>query len=497
MSDHSASSLPLFHMVGFTGHRFVVDDAMIAMAIGRELEALNELSAGDWNAISSAAEGTDQMFAREAMERGMAWSAVLPLDPAEFKRDFSEEKWAEVETLLQQAQGTRVIESNGTREEAYMDCGLETVNACDVLIAVWDGQEARGLGGTADVVSYAAELKTPTIIIDARSGESRRVHFDQFRHSDAELDFLNAQAPVDTAPSDEQVAAGVPDALLRFQAKTDAAATANAPHFRRLIVSTVLLHVIATIVAAAALAFHLHWIVLPWIKLLCLVGALGVARVIHHYRAQHNWVRCRLAAEIARAAIATWHLPRRTPLFAELDLPSVRQLLRSLHILNRRANAGETPDLKAFRERYGRQRIDDQLAYYRRQLSKAQPLLKRLRLGFSVSTIVAIVATAIYAVHHTLHLAPLPGMAEELVFYFLPIVLPVIAAAFMAFVSINDLHRRVARYHEMIHTLEAARRRLAYSQTWHSVEQVVRQTERTLLQEVLEWHTLMSHLESH
>ncbi len=484
-------------MVGFTGHRFVDDLALIRDAITRELRALSDLSDGDWNAISSAAEGTDQLFARAALRQGITWSAVLPLDPAEFRRDFTEAKWREVEALLAEAQAVRVIDSNGTRDEAYMDCGLETVNACDVLIAVWDGKEARGLGGTADVVSYADELKTPTIIIDAKTGAATRRHFERFAQSDAELDFLNAQAPLDGPLDEDLVTAGVPEQVQRFQAKTDAAATANAPHFRRLIVSTVLLHVIATIVAAAALAFHLHWIVLPWLKLACLVGALAVAVVIHHYRAQHNWVRCRLAAEIARAAIATWNLPRRTPLFAELDLPEVRQLLRSLHILNRRSAVGRETDLKTFRERYGRRRIDDQLAYYRRQLGRAQPLLKRLRLGFNASTIAAIAATAFYAIHHTLHLAPLPGMTDEIVFYFLPIVLPVIAAAFMAFVSINDLHRRVARYREMIHTLEAARRRLAYSQTWHSVEQVVRQTERTLLQEVLEWHTLMSHLESH
>ncbi len=484
-------------MVGFTGHRFVENATLIEEAITRELAGLIELSAGDWNAISSAAEGTDQMFARAALARGISWSAVLPLDPADFQRDFSEELWRDVEALLAKAQAVRVIDSNGTRDEAYMDCGLETVNACDVLIAVWDGKEARGLGGTADVVSYADELATPTIIIDAFTGEATRRHFDKFSKTDAELDFLNGQAAA-TGEIDPSLAeSGAPEPVLRFQQKTDAAATANAPHFRRMIVSTILFHVVATVVATAALSFHLHWLILPWLKLLCLVGALGMAVAIHHYRTQHNWVRCRLAAEIARAAIATWNLPRRTPLFDDLDLPEVRQLLRSLHILNRRGAVGRVADLKVFRDHYGRNRIDDQLKYFRKQLARANPLLKRLRLGFNVSTIVAIVATASYAIHHTLHLEPLPGMGEEIIFYFLPIVLPVIAAAFMAFISINDLHRRVARYREMIHTLEAAKRRLAYSQTWHSIEQLVRHTERTLIQEVLEWHTLMSHLESH
>jgi hypothetical protein len=86
---------------------------------------------------------------------------------------------------------------------------------------------------------------------------------------------------------------------------------------------------------------------------------------------------------------------------------------------------------------------------------------------------------------------------EAVVFQFLPIVLPVVAAAFVALVSINDLHRRVARYREMCELLEAAHRQAGVTHSWRSLEQLVRQTERALLREVLEWHTLMSHLDRH
>jgi hypothetical protein len=55
----------------------------------------------------------------------------------------------------------------------------------------------------------------------------------------------------------------------------------------------------------------------------------------------------------------------------------------------------------------------------------------------------------------------------------------------------------VARYREMQHVLEGARKQIAFSQTWNSLERIVRRTEHGLMQEVLEWHTLTSHLESH
>jgi hypothetical protein len=38
-----------------------------------------------------------------------------------------------------------------------MDAGRVVVDRSSVLVAAWDGQPSRGLGGTADVVAYARE----------------------------------------------------------------------------------------------------------------------------------------------------------------------------------------------------------------------------------------------------------------------------------------------------------------------------------------------------
>lgn len=141
--------------------------------------------------------------------------------------------------------------------------------------------------------------------------------------------------------------------------------------------------------------------------------------------------------------------------------------------------------------------MDDQLAYYRKRLAKAEPQLRRLRRGFGGATILAILTTATYAIYATFHIFEIPAVVKEALFYFLPIVLPVVAATFMSFISINDLHRRVARYREMCHLLESVQKQIMVTHSWRSLEQLVRRTERALLQEVLEWHTLMSHLEAH
>ena len=40
------------------------------------------------------------------------------------------------------------------------------MESCDLLIAVWDGQPARGAGGTEEVVSLARIANKPLFVID-------------------------------------------------------------------------------------------------------------------------------------------------------------------------------------------------------------------------------------------------------------------------------------------------------------------------------------------
>ena len=492
--DAERGRLPQFHIVGFTGHRRLEDDAPAAASLAAALTELRRLASGEWVAVSSAAAGSDLLFARRVLESGMAWHVLLPLAQESFRHDFSAEEWREAEALLARAESVTALAETTSREEAYLDCGIETVDACDVLIAVWDGEPARGRGGTAEMVTYARELDKPLLIIDPDSGQRRRENFGQFQAIDPEIAFLNG---LPDAAGRALSGADAHSTIENLFHKADAAANRSAPQFRRLTVATVLLHIAATIVATAGLAFDWHPILLPWTKLLFVLGALAAALAIRYYGAQHNWVRCRLAAEIGRAALATWGMPRRSALFEDLDLPGARQLVRSLHLLHERSASPEHADLEAFRQDYRRQRIENQLDYYRAQLERAAPLLRGLRLGFTISTVLAVLFMLAYALHHSLHLPPLPGPFEAVAFHFLPIVLPVIAAAFLALVSINDLHRRVARYREMCHLLEGTSRQIMLTHSWRSLEQLVRRTERSLLREVLEWHTLTRHLEPH
>ena len=487
--------LPIFHVVGFTGHRQLNDQAGVERVMREIITGLRKEQGVEWLALSSVAAGSDILFAQAALSLGMGWEAVLPLPAAEFRQDFAEAEWREVETLLGRAEHVRIISERGRREDAYLDGGMETVNHCDVLLAVWDGEPSRGRGGTAEIVAYARELNRPLILVDAVTLAVRQENFERLKVGDRHLAQLNARPSVSVPP--DTLADPGRQRVLAFHRKVDYAATHGAPHFRRLITATVALHVSATALAAATLAFHLHNAALPWGKLICLLGALGIAMIARHHRNQHDWVRSRLAAEITRSALATWGLRRAVRLFDDFDWAGLEPLRRSLDILQRRAARTQPATFDEFKQQYLIERIDEQLAYFERQESRAVPLLGRLRAGFLVSSVLAIVFTAIYAAHSTMPQPFAPAWIETWVFGFGPIVLPVLAAGFISLISINDLHRRVARYREMHVRLTAARKEAAFVKTWGALERVVAKAERALLQEVFEWHSITSFSETH
>jgi hypothetical protein len=486
--------LPLFHVVGFTGHRQLADSAGAAAAIRDALRFLQADLAGEWIALSSIALGSDQLFVREARAIGLSWHAILPLPRAEFARDFPAAEWPAVEETLATADHLRIISENGDRDDSYLDCGIETVNGADVLLAIWDGDSARGKGGTAEVVQYAKSIGKPVLIIDAASHEIRRENWKNLETGDVVLADLNA-LPEATTPGAENPFKA-PDAVFLFQQKCDYHASHGAPHFRRLIASTVSSHVMATLIATASVAYGLHLLALPWAELLFVSFGLVAALVLRQQlRSHHSWVRCRLAAEFCRSALATWGLPRAAPLLQDLDLVGARRLTRALYVLHTRSSAIRSLSIEEFKRIYLAKRIDNQLSYFERQVNRALPAYRRLMAAFWIATGFAIACIAGYAISNTVG-ATVPDWLRATAFVFLPISLPVVAAAVISIISINDLQRRVARYREMHALLRANRAQVSACLTWNSLEHIVLRTERALLQEVIEWHSLRSFGES-
>jgi hypothetical protein len=91
------------------------------------------------------------------------------LPPGEYERDFeTAESRAEFASLLARASDVIVLPERENRTAAYEAAGDALVERCDTLIALWDGEPARGRGGTAHVVTRARSRARPVIWISTR-----------------------------------------------------------------------------------------------------------------------------------------------------------------------------------------------------------------------------------------------------------------------------------------------------------------------------------------
>ena len=192
--------VPFRITVGVTGHRKLNDSRQLRENIGRVLDHVSRRyhrqGAVDvrFCALTPLAEGADCIVAEEILSLNKypdpTIKAVLPLTVDEYRKDFTSAEAREAfENLMDKAQvvltlrDTSVEEEYGdlspdeesikkARRQAYEDVGRFVVDHCDVLIAIWDGEPARGKGGTGDAVLYARRSGCPFYIINPASPEA-------------------------------------------------------------------------------------------------------------------------------------------------------------------------------------------------------------------------------------------------------------------------------------------------------------------------------------
>lgn len=124
--------------------------------------------------ISPLAEGSDRIAARQAMDLGYELQCPLPFERNEYKKDFAAaESQKEFTDLLRQA--TAVFELDGSRAasgDSYRAVGQIVLNQCDILLAVWDGNDSKGRGGTGQIVQLAALQVIPVVWINSQKPHS-------------------------------------------------------------------------------------------------------------------------------------------------------------------------------------------------------------------------------------------------------------------------------------------------------------------------------------
>jgi len=177
--------LPL--IIGVTGHRDL-DRAHYPVYRARIVEFLAHLRrqypSTPLRILSSLAEGADRLAAEVALEQGSELLVPLPLEPAEYERDFPEST-AEFRALLQRVPAEHVFvlehtaghapphwSAAGHRDLSYREAGAYMAAHSHILLALWDGQDNDSIAGTSAIVRLKLEGQSWSRSLDPRALDS-------------------------------------------------------------------------------------------------------------------------------------------------------------------------------------------------------------------------------------------------------------------------------------------------------------------------------------
>jgi hypothetical protein len=148
--------------LGITGHRGLSAqvERMVRDALDKELQ---KYDAAELCGVSCIADGPDAWFAEAVLDRGGRIEVVVPAE--QYREGLPETHHATYDKLLARAVEVHHTGMRESTSQAHMTGSEILVGLVDQLVAVWDGQPARGYGGTADVVTYAQRTGVPVDVV--------------------------------------------------------------------------------------------------------------------------------------------------------------------------------------------------------------------------------------------------------------------------------------------------------------------------------------------
>jgi predicted Rossmann fold nucleotide-binding protein DprA/Smf involved in DNA uptake len=148
--------------IGVTGHQNLPVSAL--EYIKGNIESILVRYRADLIGISSLAAGADQLFCEIVLKCGGILHIVIPCHGYE-KTFNNQEDLLRYLDILEKARTVETLENDEPSEDAFLEAGKHIVDLSELMVAVWDGLEAKGKGGTGDIVSYALELGREIVVI--------------------------------------------------------------------------------------------------------------------------------------------------------------------------------------------------------------------------------------------------------------------------------------------------------------------------------------------
>lgn len=544
------SKIPYRIRIGVTGHRTLNDTTALNACLQNFLDSgylvaltpesrqsLTQVKATPiaFSIISPLAEGADRLVARAVMKRGGLLEALLPMPRDEYEKDFATgESRQEFADLLARAHRVAVTDCGASpdepdyRKKAYRRVGEETLERCDILVAFWDGQPSRGLGGTAEIVELAVNGNKPVFIIstsepgrmELKNGGTLTADFieeiDAFNMQhieDSELNAYIGNAYADLFPS--PLADHIPDMFKQVVRERLIPPYCRASHiakgfqgrFHATGKKGYLFSTLAVAFMAGAVVFaKLPAISLPGyiIELALLILLFRMLHRAEHDRVHPRWLEHRALAERLRIAfhfVACGESPdtnasgrtihRRDRTWVER---AYNEILYGLPELTRPA----TPRLQEYSDFITSGWVQGQINYHKVKADREQRKNHNLKKWGMLCFILAIVISAIHlsfavvgALGH--HAEGLVLIVEE-VLSILAITLPAAGAAFSGYRSLMEQSRIAARSKAMVWHLTQLREQPAAADP-SLFRRYLERIEDAMLIESEDWLALMEHAE--
>ncbi|HET6142543.1 MAG TPA: hypothetical protein VFE02_03485 [Candidatus Acidoferrales bacterium] len=551
-----------------TGHRRISDEEAVARAIEVVIDRINRLIEGAgatqpcWTIVSPLARGADQIAAKTLMWRVHARLEVLtPFPLADYRKDFSPDaELASFEELLTHAaiveelpcrmhdaeirgggEGTQLDEM---RDAAYLRAGERVVEVSEILLAVWDGREAAGVGGTAEIVEYAIERDRVVLWIDAEHPEAppRRilavnfrdysldksaiVRTEEFPHTLSELsrgfsqqlayfqdqrlvpaDYETeerrtrehlAEAAVKTGLPEEALS-GILSILVPQFARADSLALLYHRKHARGVSGILYLAALAVTIAVAQVLFfpEQHWLIV--FEVLAMLAILGLWMSAGSSGWHEKWLHARYIAEQLRIATFTTLLEPESRKEKNDPLPFYRGpqqwLMQTVKAIV--SDAGKTVPvlpLGALKQFLVQAWLEDQQNFHARSAKrKEKSAHRRHQIGFALFGTTLLMAVLHFAgVGHSAESGRAPYLNVGIWITFLALVLPAWAGAVHAVTSQLELERIAERSHRMSVALEWLAHRATRATTLAELAETVNETAELMMMENHEWWVLLS-----
>jgi uncharacterized membrane protein len=170
--------------IAITGHRFIENEDVVKQQLAKTVEKIIDDNNGKGiEAYSCLALGADSFFADVAFNNKLPLTAILPFKEKEYLKDFSyNSEKKKLKEYLKKCKTITVFANTlpttqQVRNEMYLAAGKKLVDNCDILIALWDGKDAIGTGGTGDIVDYATKNNKQVIHLKVnRQNEIEKQH---------------------------------------------------------------------------------------------------------------------------------------------------------------------------------------------------------------------------------------------------------------------------------------------------------------------------------